>query len=602
MSFQALLFCPDERTARVVSQVLSDLDFKAECCSEPFVAVKRLMAQRYDAIVVECDNEQNASLVLKSARNSQNNQNSLTVAVVEGQAGVANAFRIGANLVLTKPIAVEQAKSTLRVARGLLRKADAPRSAAPATAPAAPIVAAAPLPVSQPAKPGTLNQVQSMMPPTLPAAPTVSVTPSASAFLESEKEPEMAPEAGEAALLESINHVTPAPAPSTAAADVPDMAEARPLAPVGLPPRPAIPPGLPLNTPVNTPVNTPAHATSAAKASGSTGLAAAPAKELVRPAAPLAAAPVQAKADDEILLADPSENVTYPRREEPIAAPVFGSYQEEAPQRSRKPLIAILVLVLLAATGYMGWTRLKPRLMAGKTAAAAAPAPAPASAPSPGPQSRPVDAQLQPNPEITPDTTNAGNAQPVAEAKEPAVENETNSKPSAAKPAYEPPEVVTIPTPQPTAPAPKPLQVKTELQRTQVAKPQEPMPLPSPNSVAANAQTDLASIMRTPTVVPTVAPAQTVRVSQGVSQGLLIRRVQPVYPSQAMQMRLQGTVVLQAVINKQGVIKDVKAISGEPLLSRAAIDAVKQWKYNPYYLNGEPVDIQTQISVVFRLP
>jgi periplasmic protein TonB len=594
MSFQALLFCPDERTARVVSQVLSDLDFKAECCSEPFVAVKRLMAQRYDAIVVECDNEQNASLVLKSARNSQNNQNSLTVAVVEGQGGVANAFRIGANLVLTKPIAVEQAKSTLRVARGLLRKADAPRSATPATAPAAPIVAAAPLPVSQPAKPATLNQAQTVMPPPLPVAPTVSVAPSASAFLESEKEPEMAPEAGEAALLESINHVTPAPPPSAVSADVPELVEPRPIAPVGLPSRPAILPGLPLNTP--------AHATSAAKASSGAGIAAAPAKELVRPAAPPIASPIQAKAEDEILLADPSENVTYPRREEPVAAPVFRAYQEEAPQRSRKPLVAILVLVLLAATGYMGWTRLKPRLMAVKTAAAAAPAPAPASVPSPGPQSRPVDAQLQPNPEITPDTTNAGNPQPGAEAKEPAVENETNSKPSAAKPAYEPPEVVTIPAPQPTAPAPKPLQVKTELQRAQVAKPQEPMPLPSPNSVAANAQTDLASIMRTPTVVPTVAPAQTVRVSQGVSQGLLIRRVQPVYPSQAMQMRLQGTVVLQAVINKQGVIKDVKAISGEPLLSRAAIDAVKQWKYNPYYLNGEPVDIQTQISVVFRLP
>ena len=596
MSFQALLFCPDERTARVVSQVLSDLDFKAECCSEPFVAVKRLMAQRYDAIVVECDNEQNASLVLKSARNSQNNQNSLTVAVVEGQGGVANAFRIGANLVLTKPIAVEQAKSTLRVARGLLRKADAPRTASPATPPAAPIVAAAPLPVSQPAKPATLNQVQTVMPPPLPVAPTVSVAPSASAFLESEKEPEMAPEAGEAALLESINHVTPAPPPSAAPADVPELVEPRPIAPVGLPSRPAILPGLPLNAP--------SHATSAAKASSGAGVAAAPAKELVRPPAPLIAAPVQAKAEDEILLADPSENVTYPRREEPVAAPVFRAYQEEAPQRSRKPLFATLVLVLLAATGYMGWTRLKPRLMAGRTAAAAAPAApaaAPATVPSPGPQSRTVDAQLQPNPEITPDTTNAGNVQP-GEAKEPAVENEANSKPSAAKPAYEPPEVVTIPAPQPTAPAPKPLQVKTELQRTQAAKPQEPMPLPSPSAVAANTKTDLAAIMHTPTVVPTVAPAQTVRVSQGVSQGLLIRRVQPIYPSQAMQMRLQGTVVLQAVINKQGIIKDVKAISGEPLLSRAAIDAVKQWKYNPYYLNGEPVDIQTQISVVFRLP
>src|SRR5215831_4277237 len=122
MGYQALLFCPDEKTARAVTQVLSELDFTVEPCSEPFAAVKKLMAQHFDAVVVDCDNEQNATLLFKSARNSAANQASLAVAVVEGQAGVAKAFRIGANLVLTKPINVEQAKGTLRVARGLLRK------------------------------------------------------------------------------------------------------------------------------------------------------------------------------------------------------------------------------------------------------------------------------------------------------------------------------------------------------------------------------------------------------------------------------------------------------------------------------------------------
>src|SRR2546428_8634778 len=122
MRYQALLFCPDEKIARVVTQVLSELDFSVEPVAEPFAAVKKLMAQHFDAIVVDCENEQNATLLFKSARNSTSNQFSLAVAVVEGQAGVAKAFRIGANLVLTKPINVEQAKGTLRVARGLLRK------------------------------------------------------------------------------------------------------------------------------------------------------------------------------------------------------------------------------------------------------------------------------------------------------------------------------------------------------------------------------------------------------------------------------------------------------------------------------------------------
>ncbi len=147
MGYQALLFCPDEKTARSVTQVLSELDFTVTPCTEPFGAVKKLMGEHFDAVVVDCDNEQNATLLFKSARNTPNNQSALAVAVVEGQAGVAKAFRIGANLVLTKPINVEQAKGTLRVARGLLRKNEAGKPAAPAAAaPAATVKPAVPAP------------------------------------------------------------------------------------------------------------------------------------------------------------------------------------------------------------------------------------------------------------------------------------------------------------------------------------------------------------------------------------------------------------------------------------------------------------------------
>jgi DNA-binding response OmpR family regulator len=89
MGYQALLFCPDEKIARTVTQVLSELEFAVESCVEPFAAVKKLMAEHFDAVVVDCDNDQNASLLFKSARNSAINQASLAVAVVEGQAGVA---------------------------------------------------------------------------------------------------------------------------------------------------------------------------------------------------------------------------------------------------------------------------------------------------------------------------------------------------------------------------------------------------------------------------------------------------------------------------------------------------------------------------------
>src|SRR5438309_7528202 len=123
MSYKALLFCPDEKTVQVVTQVLSELDFTVQRSSEPFATVKKLTDEHFDALVVDCQDEQNAALLFKTAKNSPENHSSLSVAVVEGQAGVAKAFRIGANLVLTKPINVEQSKSTLRVARGLLKKA-----------------------------------------------------------------------------------------------------------------------------------------------------------------------------------------------------------------------------------------------------------------------------------------------------------------------------------------------------------------------------------------------------------------------------------------------------------------------------------------------
>ncbi|HWR15686.1 MAG TPA: energy transducer TonB [Terriglobales bacterium] len=103
------------------------------------------------------------------------------------------------------------------------------------------------------------------------------------------------------------------------------------------------------------------------------------------------------------------------------------------------------------------------------------------------------------------------------------------------------------------------------------------------------------------TVVPKVATPQRVRVSQGVSEGLLVHQVKPTYPALARQARIQGTVVLAAAIGKDGTIQNLRLISGHPMLAPAALDAVKQWKYRPYFLNGEPVEVDTQITVNFTL-
>ena len=108
-------------------------------------------------------------------------------------------------------------------------------------------------------------------------------------------------------------------------------------------------------------------------------------------------------------------------------------------------------------------------------------------------------------------------------------------------------------------------------------------------------------ISSTPVAVPKVAVPTRVRVSQGVTEGMVLRRVQPNYPPLARQARIQGDVILQAEISKEGAIENLRVISGHPMLAPAAIDAVKQWRYKPYFLNGEPVAVETQITVKFSL-
>lgn len=92
-----------------------------------------------------------------------------------------------------------------------------------------------------------------------------------------------------------------------------------------------------------------------------------------------------------------------------------------------------------------------------------------------------------------------------------------------------------------------------------------------------------------------------VHVAQGVTSGLLIKRVNPKYPTKARENRIQGTVVLRAVISKGGDIADLSVVSGDPLLVKSATKAVKQWKYRPYLLAGKPVALDTEIIVNFTL-
>ncbi len=105
---------------------------------------------------------------------------------------------------------------------------------------------------------------------------------------------------------------------------------------------------------------------------------------------------------------------------------------------------------------------------------------------------------------------------------------------------------------------------------------------------------------RQPTVVQPKAP-KSLSVSSGVMAGNLLTKTLPQYPAIPRAAHIQGTVVLQATISKSGSIENLRVISGPPALQQAAMDAVRSWRYKPYLLNGEPVEVETTINVVFNL-
>jgi TonB family protein len=624
MSYQSLLFCPDEKTARVVTQVLTELEFSVELSNEPFATVKKLMAKQYDAIVVDCDNEQNAALLFKSARNSTSNQACLAVAVVEGQAGVAKAFRIGANLVLTKPVNVEQSKGTLRVARGLLRKAETGK-AAPSTS-LAPIAAG----VSQP--PVANLKSTGVITPFPHAAPSISTAAFArasaakisniaipdavsSAAFEIEEDPTPQPEPTEVAFLQSI----PEPAVSRTSSQHSQTSQTHKESPwlqlsrpVGEGKVPAS--GNNLQTPLKRPSDstlddlpkTTRHPfnTGLSSVQGA-GAAAAPAREATahsvarnfKPASGKAAASSHQshwEAEPHGVAALSIESSSDGASGE---APVFASATNET-KASKVPLIAAFVLLALAAAGYMGWNKMQtgamPLILQNKPAV---------------PQNQPSTSAgtefAQPGPQTTQSqaTTAPPQQVPQLDTNQPA---ESSASPTAISGKSEPAEIVVVENGvPPSATAAKPLSIKKSpepLAVKTVPASVEPTLAPPPLQVASSATDQTIAGLITTTLPAPKRSTEATRVSQGITEGMLVKKVSPIYPSQARQMRKEGVVQILANITKSGSISSAKLIKGDAMLGQAALVAVKQWKYKPYTLDGQAVEVQTQISVNFKLP
>jgi len=105
----------------------------------------------------------------------------------------------------------------------------------------------------------------------------------------------------------------------------------------------------------------------------------------------------------------------------------------------------------------------------------------------------------------------------------------------------------------------------------------------------------------TPTLAPATAFPDRVRLSEGLMRNLLVSKVPPVYPPDALAKRLSGTVLVKAIVDKAGKVTNLELVSGDPAFVQAAIDSVRQWKYRPFLLVGHPIPVETQMQVNFTL-
>ena len=100
---------------------------------------------------------------------------------------------------------------------------------------------------------------------------------------------------------------------------------------------------------------------------------------------------------------------------------------------------------------------------------------------------------------------------------------------------------------------------------------------------------------------PSVAKPQKVRISSGVAEGMRLHYVQPEYPREARKQHISGDVVLQATIDRKGNVRNIAVVEGDPILVKSAVKAVSQWKYRPYVLNGELVEVETMFTIKYHM-
>lgn len=554
MDLRALLFTSDGSSTATLCRVLTGLGIEAEICSEMLVAVERISRETYDAIIVDWDLESDATFLLKTAREKK--ALGLNLALVQDDAAIARALQHGANSVIKKPVDAVLAQDTLSTARDLIlsrRTEQRDKESRIAAAQAA-----------------TEFAVDS---------PTVEAAAPKSGFL-SQTSTRSALEAEEK---------------------------------VGKP---------------DTSVDLHWQA-----ARGPTSLRQEPAtveREIQ---------PVSKKRWDEVktIFRETPEAETAPSTPQPQdSTGVFSSLPDEPrilvePENSSLPsylVFAVVACLLVAAVlyvwapgdSYLGRVSSAFHAFSLKARSNAARVDAAASVPQTAAIEKPSAGTVAPTVNDAPPDPGPIESTDVDPSKIQIIETKVIPKAGAQQPPTpDPPPVSDQPQRQPQSdpnpPVPAPSQEEKSETPASVfpAAVSVPAPVVHPQAVPrAPENPPSASDGRAGVIIPdslknspAPSPASSLEpfsVPEETSLGLLIHRVDPDYPAQALQQHLEGPVVLQAWITKDGTVRDLKLVRGYFVFGRAAIDAVKQWRFRPYTQDGRAMDFQTQITLNFKYP
>jgi TonB family protein len=546
----ALLLSPDDQAVNAITGVLEEMSVSCERPLDGVSAAQKLSSHNYDLVLVDCENLPAAKLIFDVCRRGKNGHNPIPIAIVDGRAGLPTAFRLGAELILTKPVAKDQARSTIRTAVGRIRK-DVVASE-PVTPPTV---------VSTPA-PSDATPVQ-----TVSAAAAGAASSPLASFAES---------LGKAVPSATASRSASAAAVSTA----PLPTHAVEAAPADSKPSPArVPLSSLLASAATSAAATPPKPSAPTQFSDDPVLAELEMAELEEAATIEPSEPEPAKAATK---SSPKESAA------PSSTPVFSSYSGR--QKPRGALVALLVLAIASAGFYAAWTYdpgfrtifqavAQPQIDRALVLAGMPPASSSSSAkPATPAVPRPVPAPA-PTTQVASDSTATTTASPdttttpaATTAAAPASSAAISPAKAIATPSVAVP-TAAINTIAPTVSKPEPARARNTATTASAAASQAPLP----------------------------GEGTAVILSSKGAEKRLAHSVAPKYPADA-HAGAEGTVVLKEVVDETGKVAGVRLVEGDATLATAAMQAVKQWRYRPYVRDGKIEPFQTVVILDFQKP